>query len=141
MVREETRTGARSYDILLNLSGADADRDADEHAISLAASIASWAVRTGAPISVRASGFGVRTERGNSRTHLVGILDALAMIDLDSSVERAAIPVETFRGGSVIAIHSAGVDPSVAPAGAAHLRAEDLDRLAIVPGDAEGGAS
>ena len=126
LVREETRVGAMAFDIALHLGGTEEE---DERAISLAASLAALAVRTGAPVSVSVPSCGVRTGRGASRRHLVSILDALAGVDRASLQDAHAMAPE--RGGALLAVHASGIDPSVAPSGAVHLSGADLDRLAI----------
>ncbi len=135
LVREETRLGSRAYDILLVLSGDPDEQDADERAISLAASIANKALSSGLPISVSVPGYGVSIGRESSRGQLARVLDALAGIDLRARKnEHRSTPrgVEhDTRTGTVFAIHATGIDPSAAPRDALHLRGEDLDRLAL----------
>jgi len=140
LVREETRMGSRAYDLVLVLSGEPADRELDERAISLGASIVSKALAGGVPISLSVPGFGVSLARESSRGQLTLALDALAGIDLEAgAVEHRPGPAEIDMNtgtGTVIAVHGSGNDPSAAPRDALHLVGEDLDRLAITRADA-----
>lgn len=131
LVREETRIGASACDLLLVLDETDAGEDSNERAIELVASLADHAVRTNAPVSLTIAGRDTRLGRGASPEHLGRILDQLSRLELSDRPTSNAQSPSPAPGGRAIAVHASGIDPSRAPSGAVHLRAEDLDRLAI----------
>ena len=84
VVRQNQEPRGRSVVCDLALSGApdDASREADERAISMAATAVDECVARGWRVGLRVAGAGIDIEPGAGRRHESELLDALAVIDL-----------------------------------------------------------
>lgn len=118
-------------DLRLTDDSPEAKREAEERAISLAASVLYAADHMGYEIGLSVLGFDLpRMPIRRSRWHLGKMLAALASVDLDASrleMRRGAVP-NAERAGLVM-IHPDRVDPSLARDDAWHLTAAQLDTL------------
>jgi uncharacterized protein (DUF58 family) len=148
---ERTRPSPPKLRVVLNLSQADAGaaetshepadvrelamRELEEKAISLAASMVHAADRAGMEIGLSVLGLDVPPiPVRRSHWHVSRIMAALAAINLEQPRQAASRPVlNTLEPAGLVVIHREVIEPGVAPAGAWHLSARQLDSLAIGP--------
>lgn len=108
-----------------------AKRDAEERAISLAASILHAADSTGYEVGLSVLGFDIpRMPLRRSRWHLGKMLAALAALDLDATRQprsRGAVP-DAERAGLVM-VHPDRVDPSLGRDDVWHLTSAQLESI------------
>jgi uncharacterized protein (DUF58 family) len=109
--------------------GAD-PRDAEERAITLAASLAETALEQGVEVGLRLPGSGLpELPMRGGRRHLDRLLAHLAAIDLDAPRvdPRRAVPAPT--SASLVVVHPDRVDTTLGHESAWHLLPSSLDEL------------
>jgi len=139
VVRDHAAPHSGALVVVLNLNGAD--EEANESAISLAASIAAEALRAGMDVGLEVPSHGVRVEPESSARQRTVILSALARIDLSETPGRPA-PAPSAEPGRLayLAVHAGAPDPIAAPASALHIGAHDAPALLDPSANAGAGA-
>jgi uncharacterized protein (DUF58 family) len=116
----------------LRVADGASPRDAEERAITLAASLAEAAIDQGVEVGLRVPGSGL-TElpvRGGRR-HLDRLLAHLAAIDLDAPRASPTPAVPSPTAASLVVVHPDRVDTSLGHDGAWHLLPSSLDELSV----------
>lgn len=131
LVRESYAAMSADVTIVISFAAVDdagadpAPDDADEAAISAAASLAEAASRRGARVRLLVPAADLCAEaliEGHEASACRPIHDALARLDLHAIERLRALRTALGARGAIIVIHARQVDPSVAP-GAAHVSA------------------
>ncbi|MFO0827386.1 MAG: DUF58 domain-containing protein [Phycisphaerales bacterium] len=106
-------------------------RDVEENAISLAASLIAVAESNGYEVGLTVLGLDApRAPLRRGRWHVEKLMAALAAIDLDAPrAENAGFAEADRDRATVVVVHVDRAAPSVAPTGAWHLVASNLDTL------------